>query len=189
MMKLRYPVNFIYISQGFSKTHKGIDLGWKKGVCGGKNQPVYAPGDGEVIKVVNNYKKRDDTGSSYGNYILIKHSNNLETRVAHLKYKSCKVKVGDKVKRGDKIAIMGDTGRTTGNHTHYEVIKSGKNVDPIVYTYYTDNQIISDVTMKEYKLKKMPKEEKIILEFVADESKYYSVFLNKGNTLIVKETI
>lgn len=185
-MKLLYPVKYIYISQGFNgKTHFGIDMGWKNGVCGGKNQPVYAPADGEVIKVVNNYKTRDSSGTSYGNYILIKHDNNTKTRVAHLKYKSCLVKKGDKVKRGDKIATMGDTGHATGYHTHYEVIKKGKCVDPIIYTYYTDEYIIANVTKKEYKLKKL----NVVnnkLEIKIEKSGWYKIYLNEGETLIVK---
>ena len=184
-MKLLYPVKYIYISQGFSKTHLGIDLGWEKGICGGKNQPVYAPGDGEVIKIVNNYDTRDDSGSSYGNYILIRHDDNTKTRVAHLKYNSCKVKKGDIVKRGQRIATMGDTGHATGYHTHYEVIKNDKCVDPIKYTYYTDEYIIANVTKREYKLKKTSIENDETI-FKAEKSGWYKIYLNAGETLIVK---
>lgn len=156
MIKFQFPVNFIYISQPFKKSsHLGIDLGFSsKGICGGKNQPVYAPQDGTIEKVVSNYQKQDKTGTSYGNYIIINHGNGFKTRVAHLKYGSISVKAKDKVTRGQQLAKMGNTGRTSGNHTHYEVIKNGKVVNPLDYTYYTDKQTIADVTKKAYSLKK-----------------------------------
>ena len=162
-MKLQFPVNFIYISQPYKgSSHLGIDLGWAStGECGGSKQPVYAPADGVIEKIVSNYTTQDSTGSSYGNYILIKHDNGYKTRVAHLRHGTLKVKKGDKVTRGQRIATMGSTGRSDGPHVHYEVIKDGSTIDPLKVTYYTSDQIIASVTKKSYNLKKYPEDAKV----------------------------
>ena len=67
----------------------------------------------------------------YGNCIRIRHANNYETLYGHLS--KINVRVGQKVKVGDKIGAIGSTGRSTGNHLHYEVRKNGKAVNPISY--------------------------------------------------------
>ena len=66
-----------------------------------------------------------------GNSIEIDHGNDIKTEYAHLD--SSLVKVGDIVKRGDKIAIQGNTGRSTGQHLHWEVRVKRKNVDPMKF--------------------------------------------------------
>ena len=156
-IRFQFPVNYIYISQPFKgSAHTGIDLGWQSGICGGQKQPIYAPADGKVVKVVKKYKTADLNSMSYGNYVLIKHSNGYQTRSAHLLYDSIKVKKGDKVKRGQRIATMGTTGHSYGPHDHFEVIKNGKFVDPLKYTGYTKDMIIAKCTKKEYDLNKYP---------------------------------
>ena len=69
--------------------------------------------------------------SGYGNLIKIRHQFGIETRYAHLS--RIHVKVGQKVSRGDHIGDMGNTGRSTGTHLHYEVRVDGRPVDPMTY--------------------------------------------------------
>ena len=142
MTKLRYPVNYIAITTYFKKgVHNGIDLGWNS-KHGGKNQPIYAAGDGKVYSIKDN----DKTGKSWGNYVKIKHSKDVYTLYAHLK-NGIKVKKGQKVKQGDLLGHMGNTGKAAGNHLHYEYYKGGASteyrVDPEKYTYVYKDQTVS----------------------------------------------
>lgn len=98
--------------------HQGIDLGGKIGT------PVYATGNAKVI-IDNN------AGHGYGKQILLDHGFGYKTRYAHLS--KILVTPGQIVKRGEIIGELGNTGRSTGPHLHYEVIYMGRNVDPINY--------------------------------------------------------
>ena len=89
--------------------------------------PIYATGNGKVIYA--------GLQKGYGKSILIDHGFNYKTQYAHLD--SYNVKTGQKVKRGDIIGYMGNTGMSTGPHVHYEVRKNGAPVDPINY-YFND---------------------------------------------------
>ena len=97
--------------QGF---HKGLDF------AGKKDSEVIAVGDG----VVSWAGKK----SGYGKLIEINHGNGYSTRYGH--NQSHLVKVGDTVKKGQQIALMGSTGRSTGPHVHFEVLHNGKKVNP-----------------------------------------------------------
>jgi murein DD-endopeptidase MepM/ murein hydrolase activator NlpD len=97
--------------------HKGLDFAGKKG------SEVITVGDGVVIVA----GKR----SGYGNLIEINHGNGYTTRYGH--NQKHLVKVGDKVKKGQLIALMGSTGRSTGPHVHFEVLQNGKTVNPSKY--------------------------------------------------------
>lgn len=142
-MTLRYPVNYIAITQYYKKNvHNGIDLGWNS-AHGGNEQPIYSAGEGEVIAVKRDYNQTDATGSSYGNYIKIRHKDGFYTLYAHLKYDSVQVNVGDYVTQGQYIANMGRTGRANGNHLHYEVFINDEKVNPETYTYVFEGQITS----------------------------------------------
>lgn len=99
------------------KRHTGVDF------SGEMNTPIYATADGVVIK--------STVESGYGKSVVIDHGYGYQTRYAHLN-KSL-VKVGQQVKRGEKIALMGNTGRSTGTHLHYEVIYRGVHVNPLSY--------------------------------------------------------
>jgi murein DD-endopeptidase MepM/ murein hydrolase activator NlpD len=71
--------------------------------------------------------------SGYGIQVELDHGFGYRTKYAHLS--KLKVKVGDKVKRGDVIGLSGNTGYSTGPHLHYEVIKFGQKVNPLDYFY------------------------------------------------------
>lgn len=142
MTKLRYPVNYIAITTYFKKgIHNGLDLGWNS-KHGGKNQPIYAAEAGKVVSIKDN----DKTGKSWGNYVKIYHGNKIYTLYAHLK-NGIKVKKGQKVKQGDLLGHMGNTGKAAGNHLHYEYYKGGAStkyrVDPEKYTYVYKDQTVS----------------------------------------------
>ncbi|CUX96715.1 murein DD-endopeptidase MepM [Candidatus Doolittlea endobia] len=95
--------------------HHGVDFAVPIGT------PVLAVGDGEVM-----VSKRDGVA---GNYVAIRHTRQYMTRYMHLK--KLLVKPGQKVQRGDRIALSGNTGRSTGPHLHYEVWINQKAVNPL----------------------------------------------------------
>ena len=114
-----------------SITHRGVDIGWHSKE---EDNIVTAHSDGIVVDVVKNYNKTDKTGSSYGNYVKIKHSSKVYTLYGHLK-NGLKVKKGQKVTRRQKIAAMGASGTVTGTHLHFGVFtgvpyNGGKSIDP-----------------------------------------------------------
>ncbi len=94
--------------------HSGVDF------AGKENSPVIAVAGGVVTEVGSN--------GGYGLLIEINHGSGLVTRYAHCK--TAEVSVGDVVQKGQTIARMGSTGRSTGPHVHFEVIKNGKSLNP-----------------------------------------------------------
>jgi len=94
-------------------------------IAGAWKTPIIAPADGVVIKVGRN--------NILGNYIRIRHTPHITTLYGHL-YKII-VKKGQKVKRGDVIGYMGNTGHSTGTHLHYKIEVDGKPVNPVYYIY------------------------------------------------------
>lgn len=106
---------------GTSKFHEGMDFSADIGT------PVYATGDGVV--------KNAGWESGYGNSIVIDHGYNYITRFAHLS--KIQVKAGQTVKRGDLIGAVGNTGKSTGPHLHYEVRFKGQPQNPVNY-YFMD---------------------------------------------------
>lgn len=103
------------------KMHTGMDFSAPTGT------PIYATGDGVVA---NNPGERS---SGYGNYVLIDHGFGYESLYAHVS--KWDVKKGQKVKRGDVIAYVGSTGRSTAPHLHYEVIKNGDKINPVNFFF------------------------------------------------------
>lgn len=100
---------------GYVRPHNGLDFTAPHGT------PVYATGDGRVD---NSY-----TSSSYGNVVYLNHGFGFETRYAHLsKYI---VQPGDKVKRGQIIGYVGNTGTSVSDHLHYEVLYNNVHINPI----------------------------------------------------------
>jgi murein DD-endopeptidase MepM/ murein hydrolase activator NlpD len=129
--KLGYPLPKVYpVTSGFgsrtdpitgekSAFHTGLDLGAPYGTN------ILAAEDGVVILA--------QWYSGYGNCVIIDHGNGLWTLYGHIHNDGIVVKKGDRVKRGQKIAEVGATGRATGNHLHFEVRVNGTATDPTPY--------------------------------------------------------
>ena len=125
---LRAPLDFAYISSHFNpnrmhpilhkiKAHNGVDYAAKR------NTPVKASGDG-VISFIGRQ-------SGYGRTVEIKHGGNIKTLYAHLERFNTKLKVGSKVKQGEIIAYVGDSGQATGPHLHFEFWQGEIRSDPV----------------------------------------------------------
>jgi len=104
--------------RGTRAMHAGIDL------AGPIGTPIYATADGIIGRSEYN-------SGGYGNLIEINHGRGIQTRYGHLSRSL--VSAGQHVKRGDMIAMMGSTGRSTGSHLHYEVRIDGKAVNPVPF--------------------------------------------------------
>jgi murein DD-endopeptidase MepM/ murein hydrolase activator NlpD len=103
--------------------HPGIDL------AGSYGSPIFATADGVVMRAGWN-------SGGYGNLVELDHGRGITTRYGHMS--AILVKAGDHVKRGEQIGRMGSTGRSTGNHLHYEVRIDGRAVNPIPFMKSTD---------------------------------------------------
>lgn len=101
---------------GYNKMHKGIDFAAPRGT------PIYAAGDGVIDKIGRN--------GGYGNYIRIRHNGSLKTAYAHMRRYAKGMKRGKRVKQGQVIGYVGTTGRSTGPHLHFEVLRNGKQINP-----------------------------------------------------------
>ncbi|MFI3287637.1 MAG: M23 family metallopeptidase [Rikenellaceae bacterium] len=98
--------------------HDGVDLSGPTGLA------IVATGNGTIEKIENK-------STGYGKQIVVDHGFGYKTRYAHLS--KIEVTVGQEVKRGEKIGELGNTGRSTGPHLHYEVLHRGKPVNPVSY--------------------------------------------------------
>jgi murein DD-endopeptidase MepM/ murein hydrolase activator NlpD len=103
--------------------HPGIDL------AGTYGTPIYATADGTVLRAGWN-------SGGYGNLVEIDHGRGITTRYGHMS--AILVQAGDHITRGQQIGRMGSTGRSTGNHLHYEVRIDGRAVNPIPFMKSTD---------------------------------------------------
>jgi murein DD-endopeptidase MepM/ murein hydrolase activator NlpD len=122
-----YPVNVPYRSssygwrqdpfRGVRAFHSGLDFSAAHG------EPIIATAGGIVVEATQ--------GINYGKFITLKHGDGLETRYAHAS--KLFVKKGDLVNKGDVIALVGNTGRSTGPHLHYEIRLKGRPLDPTNY--------------------------------------------------------
>lgn len=123
---MQTPINGARISSGFgkrehpvlgyTKMHKGVDFAAPRGT------PIFAAGDGTI--------ERMGPWSSFGNYVRIRHNSELKTAYAHMKGFAKGLHAGSRVKQGQIIGYVGTTGRSTGPHLHYEVIRNGTQVNP-----------------------------------------------------------
>lgn len=100
--------------------HTGIDFSAPIGT------PIYATADGII-------QNTQTSNQGYGNQVLINHSFGFKTRYAHMH--SILVTKGQRVKRGEQIGTVGNTGTSTGSHIHYEVIKGKKHINPVDYFF------------------------------------------------------
>jgi len=127
-LPLAMPVkNSFRYTSGFGRrwgrAHEGIDMAAPTGT------PVVAPGDGVVT-----FAGRQ---GAYGNLIKIEHELGVETRYGHLS--RIRVRVGQRVSQGELIGDIGNTGRSTGPHLHYEVRMNGRAVDPMSFIKAASN--------------------------------------------------
>ncbi len=116
----RYTSGF---GRRWGRMHEGIDM------AGALGSPIYATADGTVIHA--------GWESGYGNLVKIRHEFGIETRYGHLS--KVRVEVGQKVSRGDRIGDMGNTGRSTGTHLHYEVRTGGSATNPMTFIKAANN--------------------------------------------------
>lgn len=116
--RLYWPVSRIRITQPFKRSprHEGIDLG------GGKGIPILAAHEGVVI-----YTGHDFSG--YGKMVLLEYDSQWATLYGHLN--DISVREGMIVKPGDRIGGMGNTGRSTGTHLHFELMQNRQPIDPL----------------------------------------------------------
>lgn len=99
----------------WGRVHQGIDIAKTS------SSAILAADNGVVIKAGSH--------STYGNHVVIRHNNGYETLYAHLS--AIHVSVGQTIPQGTKIGLIGSTGRSTGVHLHFEVLKNGVNIDPL----------------------------------------------------------
>ena len=99
--------------------HKGIDIA--------------RPSNRNIIASDNGVVEKASYGSGYGNYVVVNHNNGYKTLYAHLS--NISVNVGQTVPKGAVLGTMGSTGRSTGIHLHFEVIKNGSNINPATVLY------------------------------------------------------
>jgi murein DD-endopeptidase MepM/ murein hydrolase activator NlpD len=104
--------------------HEGIDF---KGPVG---KPILATADGVVVKAEYN--------GGYGKHVRVDHGYNYETLYAHLS--EVDVRIGDRVKRGDVVGVLGNTGRSSGPHLHYGIYRNGQAVNPRYYLKLEDGK-------------------------------------------------
>ncbi|MFA6334957.1 MAG: M23 family metallopeptidase [Bacteroidales bacterium] len=136
--RIRLSSSFGYRPDPFNgefRMHTGIDL------SGPVGEPIYSTGNGKVVEIGFDF-------FGYGNFIIVDHGFGYKTRYAHLR--SSLVAMGRIVKRGEQIAVMGNTGRSSGPHVHYEVIYRNRPVNP--QNYYN-----RDINANEYKALVSPK--------------------------------
>jgi hypothetical protein len=111
-----------------TKFHAGMDFAATVGT------EIYATGDGVIVRA-------DADGSGYGNHVRINHGYGYLTLYGHMS--KIMVRPGQKVKRGDVIGLVGNTGKSVGPHLHYEVHKNGEAINPVNFYY-------NDLTPEEY---------------------------------------
>lgn len=109
----------------WGRMHKGLDM------AGPVGTPIYSTADGVVTYA--------GWQSGYGRIIKVQHEFGIETRYPHLN--KIRVKVGQKVSRGEQIGDMGSSGRSTGPHLHYEIRVKGEAVDPMIYIRAAQNTL------------------------------------------------
>lgn len=112
---------------GFTRMHKGIDFSAPVGT------PVFAAGEGVIEKIC--------FYGAYGRYLLIRHGNGYHTAYAHLSRFVAHLRVGQNVRQGQKIAFVGCSGRATGPHLHFEVLKNRSQINPSSVKQFSSNRL------------------------------------------------
>lgn len=134
---LRTPINGARLSSGFgkrkhpvlgyTKMHRGIDFAAPTGT------PIFAAGDGVIAKA--------ERFGSYGNYVRIRHNGTFDTAYAHMSRFAKGMVSGKRVRQGDVIGYVGSTGRSTGPHLHYEILKKNAQVNPLSVTFPSGREL------------------------------------------------
>ncbi len=133
MQKLRFPVNFIGITNGYSSRHQAIDLGWHEK----QDEPIFACADGVVKKIWQ------DEQFGGGLSLKIEYNNGYSTDFKHLS--KVLVNEGQAVSQGQEVAVMGNTGwASAGTHLHYNCYKNGVRVNPLEHTCLYPEQEVCD---------------------------------------------
>ena len=121
-IRFDWPVSIPKVNQPYSPKHnadhEGIDIGGPKGT------PIFAAAPGRVI-----YTGRDFKG--YGLMVIVEHNDEWATLYGH--FSKIKTKTGQYVEQGQTIGLMGRTGRATGVHLHFEILRNKQPVDPLIY--------------------------------------------------------
>ncbi|AXQ97735.1 M23 family metallopeptidase [Pseudoalteromonas piscicida] len=120
---------------GYTRMHKGIDFGAPVGT------PIMAAGAGKVLKA--------GWGGSFGNRVVLEHGKGYQTLYAHLNGFANGLKAGTRVKQGDVIGYLGNTGLSQARHLHYEVHKDGKAINPLTLKQ-PKNTKLSDAKLDEF---------------------------------------
>ena len=121
---------------GYQIHHDGVDFPAPTGT------PIPAAADGVIVRLGRN--------GGYGKYIKIKHNNTYSTAYGHMNAYNKELRVGSYVKRGETIGYVGSTGRSTGPHIHFEVIKNNKQVNPLK-TYTLPKRTLKNRTLQAFK--------------------------------------
>jgi murein DD-endopeptidase MepM/ murein hydrolase activator NlpD len=125
--KRRHPI------LGYTKMHRGVDFSAEKGA------PIKAAGNGVVVKAGRN--------GAYGRYMKIRHNSEYSTAYGHLSRYKKGIHSGKRVKQGEIIGYVGSTGRSTGSHLHFEIIRHGKMINPLSVKLPPETKL----TSKEFK--------------------------------------
>lgn len=146
---MQRPLGKAKVSSGFGKRlhpilgyeiqHNGVDFAAKTGT------PIPAGADGVIVKITRN--------GGYGKYIKIKHNETYSTAYGHLDSFNPDLRRGSYVKKGEIIGYVGNTGRSTGPHLHYEVLKNDKPVTPFK-TYTIPKRVLKNESLIQFKKKK-----------------------------------
>ena len=137
---LRTPIDGARISSGFgrrkhpilgySKMHAGVDFAAPSGT------PIRAAGDGVI--------RRAGWNGGYGRYVRIRHNSIYQTAYAHMRRIAKGIKAGVRVQQGQIIGYVGSSGRSTGPHLHYEILKQGRQVNPRKVKFQSAEVLASD---------------------------------------------
>ncbi|MEL0003278.1 MAG: M23 family metallopeptidase [Rhodospirillales bacterium] len=137
---LKTPIDGARISSGFgrrkhpilgySKMHAGVDFAAPSGT------PIRAAGDGVV--------RRSGWNGGYGRYVRIRHNSIYQTAYAHMRRIAKGIRPGVRVQQGQVIGYVGSSGRSTGPHLHYEILKQGKQVNPRKVNFQSAEKLAGD---------------------------------------------
>ncbi|MCO7188904.1 MULTISPECIES: M23 family metallopeptidase [unclassified Pseudoalteromonas] len=115
---------------GYTRLHAGLDFGAPVGT------PIFAAGNGTI--------KKAGWGGSFGNRVVIRHANGYDTLYAHLRGVAKGMKPGIRVKQGEVIGYLGNTGLSQARHLHYEVHKNGKPINPLSLRHVEQQRLRGD---------------------------------------------